>query len=151
MSWGDKLNQMTKSAISKSKEMAEITRLNMEISNHEQRIKELAAQIGMSVVEGELLTDNEQIAELAVQIKKLQETIEKNQSTIQEIRNINICANCGAEVSRTSKFCDKCGSPMDRTVLETSAASAVPTCPACGEKLEPGALFCTNCGAKLSE
>jgi len=151
MSWGDKFNQMTKSAISKSKEMAEITRLNMEISNYEQKIKELATQIGMSIVERELLTDDEQIAEAATQIKKLQESIAKNQTTIRDIRNINICANCGAEVSRTSKFCDKCGSPMDRTVLETSAASAVPTCPACGEKLESGALFCTNCGAKLSE
>lgn len=151
MNWGDKFNQMTKSAISKSKEMAEITRLNMEISNYEQKMKELAAQIGMDVVERQLLADDEQIAELASQIRKLQESILKDQATIQDIRNINICANCGAEVSRTSKFCDKCGSPMDRTVLETSAASAVPTCPSCGEKLEAGALFCTNCGTKLSE
>ena len=144
MGWGDKFNQITKSAVSKSKEMAEITRLNMEISNNEQKLKELAVQVGMSVVDRKLL------AELTVQIETLHEAITKNQSLIQEIRNINICANCGAEVSRTSKFCDKCGNPMDRSALEASAASAVPVCPECGEQLEPGALFCTNCGTKLS-
>ena len=150
MGWGDKFNQITKSAVSKSKEMAEITRLNMEISNNEQKLKELAVQVGMSVVDRKLLAEDEQIAELTVQIETLHEAITKNQSLIQEIRNINICANCGAEVSRTSKFCDKCGNPRDRSALEASAASAVPVCPECGEQLEPGALFCTNCGTKLS-
>lgn len=150
MGWGDKLNQITKSAVSKSKEMAEITRLNMENSSSEQKIKELAVQIGTLVVDQQLLMDNAQVAEWAAQIAKLREAVAKNQETIREIRNINICSNCGAEVSRTSKFCDKCGSPMDRSVLEESMAAAVPTCPNCGERLEPGALFCTNCGTKVS-
>lgn len=151
MGWGDKLNQMTKSTISKSKEIAETTRLNMKISNYEQKIKELATQIGMSVVKRHLLAEDEEVAELAAQIEKLQQSIEQDRSTIQAIRNINICSNCGAEVSRTSKFCDKCGSLMDRKVLETSMDSAMPTCPACGEKVEPGTLFCCNCGTKLSD
>ena len=150
MGWGDKLNQITKSAVSKSKEMAEITRLNMENSSSEQKIKELAVQIGTLVVDQQLLMDNVQVAEWAAQIAKLREAVAKNQETIREIRNINICSHCGAEVSRTSKFCDKCGSPMDRSVLEESMAAAVPTCPNCGERLEPGALFCTNCGTKVS-
>ena len=150
MGWGDKLNQITKSAVSKSKEMAEITRLNMENSSSEQKIKELAVQIGTLVVDQQLLMDNVQVAEWAAQIAKLREAVAKNQETIREIRNINICSNCGAEVSRISKFCDKCGSPMDRSVLEESMAAAVPTCPNCGERLEPGALFCTNCGTKVS-
>ena len=126
MGWGDKLNQITKSAVSKSKEMAEITRLNMENSSSEQKIKELAVQIGTLVVDQQLLMDNVQVAEWAAQIAKLREAVAKNQETIREIRNINICSNCGAEVSRTSKFCDKCGSPMDRSVLEESMAAAVP-------------------------
>ncbi len=205
MGWGDKFNQLTKTAVSKSKEVAEITRLNMEISSSEQKMKELAAQIGMIVaaqgmrqnrrffvpyllalagltaafyvmsalcadpgvmtmrgfayvmvmmqigmiVAGQsLLSDHEEIAGLAEQVRALQEAVARNQSLIQEIRNINICAQCGAEVSRTSKFCDKCGSPMDRSALES--ADAAPVCPACGEPLEPDALFCTNCGAKVS-
>ena len=150
MGWGDKLNQITKSAVSKSKEMAEITRLNMENSSSEQKIKELAVQIGTLVVDQQLLMVNVQVAEWAAQIAELRVAVAKNLETIREIRNINICSNCGAEVSRTSKFCDKCGSPMDRSVLEESMAAAVPTCPNCGERLEPGALFCTNCGTKVS-
>ena len=150
MGWGDKLNQITKSAVSKSKEVAEITRLNMEISSNEQKIKELAAQIGMIVAEQQLLPENEEIAGAADKIRSLQEAVARNKATIQEIRNINICPNCGAEVSRSSNFCDKCGSPMNRSVLETSAASVKPVCPNCGEQMEPGTQFCTNCGTKLS-
>lgn len=150
MGWSDKFNQITKSAVSRSREMAEITRLNMEISSNEQKMKELAVQIGMSVVDQQLLLENEQIAGLAAQITALREAVAKNQGIIQDIRNINICSNCGAEVSRASKFCDKCGNPMDRSAVEASIASAVPTCPECGEQMEPGAMFCTNCGTKLS-
>ena len=71
MGWGDKLNQITKSAVSKSKEVAEITRLNMEISSNEQKIKELAAQIGMIVAEQQLLPENEEIAGAADKIRSL--------------------------------------------------------------------------------
>ena len=90
MGWGDKLNQITKSAVSKSKEMAEITRLNMENSSSEQKIKELAVQIGTLVVDQQLLMDNVQVAEWAAQIAKLREAVAKNQETIREIRSINI-------------------------------------------------------------
>ena len=65
MGWGDKFNQLTKTAVSKSKEVAEITRLNMEISSSEQKMKELAAQIGMIVAGQSLLSDHEEIAGLA--------------------------------------------------------------------------------------
>lgn len=150
MGWGDKFNQITKSAVSKSKEMAEITRLNMEISNHEQKIRELAAQIGMSVVEQHLLVEDAQISEWTAQIEALQAAINKNREVIRDIRNINICPNCGAEVPRTGNFCNKCGSPIDRSVLEDSIASSVPTCSNCGAPLEPDSMFCTNCGAKRS-
>ena len=44
--WGEKFSRATQAAISKSKEMAEVTRLNVEISTYTQNMKELYTQVG---------------------------------------------------------------------------------------------------------
>lgn len=148
MGWSEKFNQITKTAVTKSKEVAEITKLNMEINSAEQKIRELATQIGLIVADQKLLADNEPVAALTAQIEALRETIAMAQGTIRGIKNLDVCPNCGAQVSRTSRFCDKCGHPMERPEPEEPAQA--PVCPACGAPLEPEAAFCSNCGTKLS-
>lgn len=147
MGWSEKINQITKTAVTKSKEVAEITKLNMEINTAEQKIRELAAQIGLIVADQKLLAEHEPVAALTAQIEALRETVAKAQGTIRGIKNLDVCPSCGAQVSRTSRFCDKCGHPMERSE-PAQAEDAV--CPACGAPLEPEAAFCSNCGAKVS-
>ena len=50
-----------------------------------------------------------------------------------------ICAQCQAENSSNSAFCDECGSP-----LETA-------CSGCGELNRRGANFCKKCGQRLDQ
>lgn len=144
--WSEKLNKMTQSAISKSKEMAEVTKLNMEISTLTQNLKEVQTQIGIYVLESNLLPENEKIAEWVQEAASIKTKIEANQIKVQDIRNIDICPNCGTEVSRSSKFCNKCGTEILRSVLETGSADK--NCKTCGAPVEAGAAFCGNCGAK---
>lgn len=47
------------------------------------------------------------------------------------------CTKCGAPVPQGSKFCPKCGNPMNQTVK----------CVKCGFELQPGTKFCPQCGA----
>lgn len=142
--WGEKLNKMTQSAITKSKEMAEVTRLNMEISTLKQNLKELYANVGEYVLTNGIASEDAAIAEYVTQMITIKQNIEANEEKVKEVRNINICPNCGAEVSRTSKFCDKCGTEMVRVSLEPE----VIVCKSCGNPIEKDALFCGNCGAK---
>lgn len=142
--WGEKLNKMTQSAITKSKEMAEVTRLNMEIGNLKQNLKDLYTKTGEYVLTNGVAAEDETIAEYIAQMNTIQQNIEADEEKIKEVKNINICANCGAEVSRTSKFCDKCGTEMVRVSLEPE----VIVCKNCGNPIEKDALFCGNCGAK---
>lgn len=144
--WSEKFNKMTQSAISKSKEMAEVTKLNMEISTLMQNLKEVQIQVGAYVLENGLLTEDEKIGEWAQKAASINVNIEANQVKVQDIRNINICSNCGAEVSRSSKFCDKCGNEMVRTALGTVTEGKV--CKVCGAPVEEGSAFCGNCGTK---
>lgn len=47
------------------------------------------------------------------------------------------CANCGAEIQTSMKFCPQCGQPQARV------------CPNCGLELPAGTNFCPECGTKL--
>ncbi len=147
--WKESVGRFAQNAVSKSKEMAEITRLNMEISNQEQRLRELYGQLGQYLVENSdlVLADRQDAQALLQEVAQVKAGIEASKATLLEVRNVNICPGCGAEVSRSSKFCPSCGAQMDRSVMER--LNQAPVCPSCGAELEPGAAFCGNCGAKL--
>lgn len=145
--WTEKFNRVTQTAISKSKEMAEITRLNMEISNFTQSRKEIYMQIGEHVLKNDLLSEDEAIFDLKERVVEINTGIHSNEEKIKEIKNINICPDCGAEVSRSSRFCDKCGTEMLRMALEEPVGMER-TCQNCGEILEGEAMFCGKCGCR---
>ena len=147
--WKESVGRFAQNAVSKSKEMAEITRLNMEISNQEQRLRELYGQLGQYLVENPDLVpaDRQDAQALLQEVAQVKAGIEASKATLLEVRNVNICPGCGAVVSRISKFCPSCVAQMDRSVMER--LSQAPVCPSCGAELEPGAAFCGNCGAKL--
>ena len=50
-SWSEKLNQMTQSAISKSKEVAGVAKLSLEVNNLNQSIKNIQTEVGAYVLD----------------------------------------------------------------------------------------------------
>lgn len=145
--WGEKFSRATQAAISKSKEMAEVTRLNVEISTYTQNMKDLYTRIGEYVIEKGLLAEDEEVSNKRKEIETLQANIQFDTEKVNEIRNINICSNCGSEVSRSSKFCDKCGAEINRELLGKTAENRN-VCKNCGAQLAEGTVFCGNCGSK---
>lgn len=121
-SWTEKLNQMTQNAISKSKEVAGVTKLNLEISTLNQNIKNIQTEVGAYVLENGLLKEDASVVEWASKVASLKAEIEANSEKIHDLKNISICPGCGAEVSRTSKFCDKCGTAIVVKVSEIGRA-----------------------------
>ena len=64
------------------------------------------------------------------------------------------CPHCGYEENRPdSKYCKKCGKPLQVQPAPSAAApvaSADPSaCPHCGSPVKPGARFCPRCGQSL--
>ncbi|MCH9046763.1 MAG: AAA family ATPase, partial [SAR324 cluster bacterium] len=49
------------------------------------------------------------------------------------------CGNCGHDNRPVAKFCEECGSPLERS------------CPACQQALSPSAKYCDFCGHDLSK
>ena len=60
---------------------------------------------------------------------------------------IKRCPNCGNEVTPGKKFCGKCGTKLELTVLDNQTRQNI--CPNCGNIVTPGKKFCGKCGAKI--
>lgn len=147
--WKSTISRFAQNAATKGKEVVETTRLNVEVGSAEQKVKKAHADLGAYIAEHpELLNlQDETAAGLLKAVEDNKEELAKLKQNLQDVRNVNICAACGAEVSRDSKFCGKCGAPVDRSILDPTVE--VRTCPDCGAPLEEDSVFCANCGKKL--
>ncbi len=116
--WKDKLNQVTQSTISKSKEVAGVVKLNVEINSLHQNMKSIYTEVGKYVLENGLLPDDKCVAEWASKAADIEADIEANTERIKTLKNVNTCPGCGAEVPRANKFCGKCGTPIVVTSAE---------------------------------
>ena len=99
---GKKLSQAGQTAVQKTKEMADIAKLNSAISDEEKRIDDNYLQIGKLYVS---LHDAEHEAEGKIKGYRQQ---------IKDIKGIVKCEKCGAEVSKDAAFCSACGAPMPK-------------------------------------
>lgn len=167
-SWKDSFSKFAQSAVSKSKEMAEVTRLNLDTNTQEQKIKDLYATMGEYVMERpELVSaEDETFAAGMVTLNELKEKIEQNRAALLALRNVALCPACGIEISRDNKFCPGCGAPVvlpqvvaepeetaaqEDTVEVAAEMEADKVCSACGAPVEANAVFCGECGAKVNE
>ena len=151
MGFLNNVKSMTQNTMEKGKAMAEITKFNVAITNFEDEIKKSKQKIGDIIYEkGQASTEpDSEIQELIIKIGKCRESIEEIKEKINQVKNISICVEWGAEVKRGEKFCGKCGNPMPK--LEDILASdqvEIRQCSDCGLELAENASFCTGCGAK---
>jgi len=56
----------------------------------------------------------------------------------------NACPNCGTHCQEGNKFCQECGTKLERP--ETAAKRF---CPNCGNEIAAGHRFCQACGTKV--
>lgn len=132
-----------------TREMSEVARLNSLISQNENKINNLYYQIGKLYVsvygdncEGHFRGMVESVAELEQQISTFR-------NRIQDIKGVQRCEKCGAEVQRGVAFCSACGAPMPKVDNQTNHDNQV-KCPDCGNWVAKGMRFCTSCGHPMN-
>ncbi len=111
---GKKLSQAGQTAVQKTKEMADVAKLNSAISDEEKRIDDNYLQIGKLYVS---LHDAEHEADFDAFIAAIHEAegkIKGYRQQIKDIKGIVKCEKCGAEVSKDAAFCSACGAPMPK-------------------------------------
>lgn len=77
-----------------------------------------------------------------------EQKISEYRKQIQDIKGVQRCEKCGAEVASGASFCSSCGAPMPKA--EESIPDDVIRCENCGTMVKRGMRFCTSCGKPMT-
>lgn len=161
--FGEKLSSAGKDVAKKTKELADVTKLNMQIGGEEDNIKNQYIEIGKLYYGLFSSSPDERLASLCSSVTESLNKISTYKEQIQAIKGVKKCEKCGAEISDSSAFCSVCGNkastaeekePEEAKVETKEEAVAVedspaPVCPNCNEPVDKDASFCPKCGQKV--
>ena len=103
----------------KAKDLSEITKLNMAVSESETKINEIYSEIGYKVYCAYRENPLEEVKEEIGQIRELEEAMEACKLQIQAINAMNSCPRCGAKIKPEMMFCSSCGMKLQSEEQET--------------------------------
>ena len=149
---GKRITDTGQGVVQQTKNFADVTRLNSEVSDMEKKIAQLYASIGQAYYERHQDDPAPEHRQEVEEIRGLVAEIARRQEEIKQIRGIVKCPSCGADVPVQAAFCNACGAKM----VPASPAAEPPAgdaqlCPACGAASPKGNRFCIHCGAKFNE
>lgn len=153
---GETISKGSADVAKKTRDFAEISSLNSQISSQEDIIRNTYVEIGRLYFETHKGEAEEVYAEQFGKIFDAMAAIEERRQRIRAIKGIKICAQCGAEVASGAAFCASCGNKFEVEVLQGEVIvpeeePAVIHCPECNAELSPDVAFCTACGHKMHE
>lgn len=147
--FGKKASEMTAKAVQKAQELSETTKLNSLISEEEKKINNTYYQIGKLYVSLHSGDSEEAFAGMVASVAESEQKIGGYRRQIQDIKGVQRCERCGAEVARGVAFCSSCGAPMPRAETAAPAEDMI-RCEGCGAMVKRGMRFCTSCGKALT-
>ena len=110
-----KVGRTAKTAVKKSNNLLEITKLNMSIGSEEDKIAKIYTQIGKEVYDS--FENNAEASEkfnvLCEKISIIKANIERMEKQILRIKNIKMCPECGAQLEITVCYCSGCGTKQE--------------------------------------
>lgn len=109
----DDVKKFGKNITEKGKDVIEITKLNSQISSEKDKIKDLYVKIGEQVYKAYSAGESSVYDESCAQIKEIELKINELTAKVLELKNASKCSNCGAEVTKDTAFCPKCGTKIN--------------------------------------
>lgn len=143
---GKTVSEASQKTLAKTKELADTSKLNSMISEEEKTINNLYFQIGKLYVSLHSSDFEEEFSEMVNNVIDSENKIAEYKKQIQEIKGIQRCEKCGAEVAKEAAFCSSCGAAMRNSVPKNEDGIR---CKSCGAAVEKGMCFCMECGAPV--
>jgi hypothetical protein len=111
MSFLDKAKKAAQDAKDKTTEIIEVSKVNRQIGQQEDKIKETYVLMGKQVFSEFMNGDelNPDLKKMCEDIVSAKENVEELKKQILVIKNIRMCSNCKTEMSLDVAFCPKCG------------------------------------------
>lgn len=151
MAFFDKLSKTVSEAsqktIAKTKELADTSRLNTMISEQEKIITNQYFQIGKLYVSIHKENYEDDFSGMIAAIAEAEAKIRDYKKQIQDIKGVQRCEKCGAEVPNGAAFCSSCGATMPK--IQAPEPTDYVKCENCGTNVKKGMRFCTSCGKPM--
>ena len=112
MTFLDDVRRIGKNIAEKGKDVLEITKLNTQIASEKDKIKDLYEKIGEQVYNSYLSSGSSEYEDLCVQIQEIENKIKELTDKVLELKNAVKCSNCGAELTKDTIYCPKCGTKV---------------------------------------
>lgn len=134
----------------KAKGFSDVAKIRTVLVDEEKKIQDIYLQMGQ--LYAALYADNPAgpFVELMQQLKEANQKKEEYQRQIQEIKGVQKCPRCGAEVPTNSAFCPSCGRIMTANTPGQIESGGMVRCASCGAWFGAEAKFCTNCGSPMA-
>lgn len=151
MAFFDKLSKTVTEAsqktIAKTKELADTSRLNSMISEEEKVVTNQYYQIGKLYASIHKDDFEDDFAGMIGAIAEAEAKIRDYKKQIQDIKGVQRCEKCGAEVPNGAAFCSSCGATMPK--IQAPVSTDYVKCENCGREVKKGMRFCTSCGKAM--
>ena len=140
---------VSQKTIAKTKELADTSRLNSMISEEEKVITNQYFQIGKLYVSIHKDDFEDDFAGMIGAIAEAEAKIRDYKKQIQDIKGVQRCEKCGAEVPNGAAFCSSCGASMPK--MQPPISADYIKCGNCGTAVKRSMRFCTSCGKPMEE
>ena len=142
---------MARSASEKSKEGAELNRLNAQLRSAEEELEALFTRFGKACyAERAGRSGADEAEELALRIRSAELKVAELSAARDAARELKRCPGCGMLFPKEAKFCSACGRKLPEGPPKPEPVEVGEYCPACGAKREGGEPRCPVCGADFS-
>lgn len=149
---GKKLSQAGQGALQKTKDMADIARLNSLIADEEKRLNNSYYQIGKLYAQLHRADCEDCFSSYITAVNESLKKIDDLKEELQALRAVARCPKCGAEVPSSSMFCNACGAAMPNAAQSANAQPAESVkCSNCGTFVNKNMKFCTSCGTPMAQ
>lgn len=109
---GKTVAEASQKTIAKTKEFADTSKLNMMISDEEKNIMNQYTLIGKMYVDEHKEDYEGTFADMFRRIQESEDKIQDYKKQIQDIKGVQRCKHCGAEIPTSAAFCTCCGKPV---------------------------------------
>ena len=148
---GKKISQTGQNAVKKTKDIADVARINSLISDEEKNINNCYFQLGKLYIAVHAQDCESEFKGIVDSILQSENKITDYKEQICLIKGIVKCENCGADVSISAAFCNSCGASMPKRVTVPQEDLNLVKCSKCGNYVKKGTRFCSSCGHPMPQ
>lgn len=145
-----KLTSVSQTAVQKTKDVADIAKINSEISDLQRTANNLYYEIGKLYVAKHAASCESDFVGMIGSVLDAENKISERRQRIQDIKGVIRCEKCGAELPSGAAFCSSCGASIPKNTVAVDHTD-MEKCANCGAMVQKGMRFCTVCGKPMNQ